>query len=65
MFILFMTNLDPVQRAKLAAYLGEFLASVSFIQINPDLLHGFPVHGHITIATYFRLAAALPFSPGQ
>ena len=57
-------QLDPVQRAKLAAYLGEFLSSVSFIQINPDLLQGFPVHGHITIATYFRLLlpAILPWA---
>ena len=57
-------QLDSLQRATLARYLGEFLSSISFIQINPDLLHGFPVHGHITIATYFRLLlpAVLPWA---
>lgn len=55
-------QLDPAQRASLAAYLGSFLSAVSFIQLDPSLLEGFPVYGHITIATYFRLLlpAVLP-----
>ncbi|MEI6615712.1 MAG: glycosyltransferase family 8 protein [Cyanobium sp. ELA507] len=47
--------LDPQERAKLVGYLGSFLPSVSFLQVEPDLLEGFPVFGHISIATYFRL----------
>jgi lipopolysaccharide biosynthesis glycosyltransferase len=54
--------IDPGERARLAAYLGEFLPSVSFIQLDEQMLSGFPVFGHITLATYFRLLlpAALP-----
>lgn len=55
--------LEPTERARLARYLGAFLPSVSFIQINPELLEGFPVYGHVTVATYFRLLlpAILPW----
>ncbi|MCP9833655.1 MULTISPECIES: glycosyltransferase family 8 protein [unclassified Cyanobium] len=54
--------IDTGERARLAAYLGEFLPSVSFIQLDEEMLSGFPVFGHITLATYFRLLlpAALP-----
>ena len=54
--------IDAVERARLAAYLGEFLPSVSFIQLDEEMLSGFPVFGHISLATYFRLLlpAALP-----
>ncbi|MCP9857632.1 MULTISPECIES: glycosyltransferase family 8 protein [unclassified Cyanobium] len=54
--------IDADERARLAAYLGEFLPSVSFIQLDEEMLSGFPVFGHITLATYFRLLlpAALP-----
>ena len=47
--------LDPKERAKLVGYLGEFLPSVSLLQVEPRLLSHFPVSGHISIATYFRL----------
>ncbi|MCX5951152.1 MAG: glycosyltransferase family 8 protein, partial [Cyanobacteria bacterium] len=47
--------LDPKERAKLVGYLGEFLPSVSLLQVEPRLLSHFPVSGHVSIATYFRL----------
>lgn len=55
-------ELDPGERARFVAYLGEFLPSFSMLQVDPALLEGFPVFGHITVATYFRLLfpAALP-----
>lgn len=43
------------ERAKLCGYLSSFLPSISFIQVDPSLLKSFPVFGHISIATYFRL----------
>jgi lipopolysaccharide biosynthesis glycosyltransferase len=54
--------IDSGERARLAAYLGDFLPSVSFIQLDETLLEGFPVFGHISLAAYFRLLlpAALP-----
>jgi lipopolysaccharide biosynthesis glycosyltransferase len=47
--------LDPGERAKLVGYLGSFLPSLSLLQVEPELLSDFPVFGHISIATYFRL----------
>jgi len=47
--------LDPNERAKLVGYLGTFLPSLSLLQVEPELLKAFPVFGHISIATYFRL----------
>jgi lipopolysaccharide biosynthesis glycosyltransferase len=47
--------LEPTERAKLIGYLGSFLPSVSMIQVDPTILANFPVFGHISIATYFRL----------
>jgi lipopolysaccharide biosynthesis glycosyltransferase len=47
--------LDPKERAKFVGYLGEFLPSLSLLQVEPRLLSSFPVSGHISIATYFRL----------
>ena len=54
--------IDAAERARLAAYLGTFLPSVSFLQLDEQMLAGFPVFGHISLATYFRLLlpAALP-----
>jgi len=54
--------IDASERARLASYLGNFLPSVSFIQLDEEMLSGFPVFGHITLAAYFRLLlpAALP-----
>jgi lipopolysaccharide biosynthesis glycosyltransferase len=59
--------IDADERARLAAYLGSFLPSVSFIQLDEEMLEGFPVFGHITLATYFRLLlpAALPHAVGK
>ena len=48
-------EIDVFEKKKLAAYLGKFLSSVSYIQIDPKLLEGLPVFGHITISTYYRL----------
>ena len=54
--------LNKAKRTKLAAYLGRFLHSVSFIQINPEILEGFPPFGHLPVSTYYRLilGAVLP-----
>lgn len=54
--------IDSGERARLAAYLGDFLPSVSFIQLDEEMLAGFPIFGHITLAAYFRLLlpAVLP-----
>ena len=55
--------LDADERAKLCGYLGTFLPSTSFIQVDPSLLKDFPVFGHISIATYFRLLIPLVLPP--
>lgn len=47
--------LDAKERSRFLDYLCSFLPSVSLIQVNPAMLSGFPVFGHISIATYFRL----------
>lgn len=47
--------LDPSEKNKLAAYLGTFLSSVSFIEIDPKMLEGFPPFGHLPLSTYYRL----------
>jgi lipopolysaccharide biosynthesis glycosyltransferase len=48
-------SLDPEERCRLVLYLDSFLTSVSLIQVDSSLLGEFPVFGHISIATYFRL----------
>lgn len=48
-------KLDPSERAKFVEFVGSFLPSLSMIQIDHSVLQGFPVFGHISIATYFRL----------
>jgi lipopolysaccharide biosynthesis glycosyltransferase len=48
-------KLDPEERGKFVGYLSTFLPSVSFLQVESGLLSAFPVFGHISIATYFRL----------
>jgi lipopolysaccharide biosynthesis glycosyltransferase len=55
-------DINASEKEKLATYLGQFLSSVSFIQIDPKLLQGLPVFGHITLSTYYRLLlpAVLP-----
>jgi lipopolysaccharide biosynthesis glycosyltransferase len=59
--------IDSDERAKLAAYLGGFHSSVSLIQLDQELPGGFPVFGHFSVATYFRLLlpAALPRALGR
>jgi lipopolysaccharide biosynthesis glycosyltransferase len=48
-------ELDPLEFSKFAGYLRGILPSVSFLQADPSVLEGFPVTGHITVSTYFRL----------
>lgn len=48
-------DLDPQERTRFVSFLSNFLPSVSFLQANPNSLVGFPVSGHVTISTYFRL----------
>jgi lipopolysaccharide biosynthesis glycosyltransferase len=46
--------IDVSEKKKLTVYLGRFLSSVSFIQIDPKTLEGFPVFGHLPLSTYYR-----------
>ena len=48
-------DIDKVEKAKLAAYLGKFLRSVSFVKIDQKMLEGFPIFGHLPLSTYYRL----------
>jgi lipopolysaccharide biosynthesis glycosyltransferase len=48
-------DLDPEERGRFIAFLGRFLPSVSLLQADPSVLEGFPVSGHVTVSTYFRL----------
>ena len=47
--------IDGADKALFVQYISEFLPSASLIQVNSSLLNEFPVFGHISIATYFRL----------
>jgi len=55
-------DLDTSEKAKLSGYLGRFLRSVSFVQVDPKMLEGTTPFGHISIAAYYKLllATALP-----
>ncbi|KPK97167.1 MAG: hypothetical protein AMJ95_10500 [Omnitrophica WOR_2 bacterium SM23_72] len=55
-------DLDADEKEKLAAYLGKFLHSVNFVQIDPKTLEDFPVYGHLTLSAYYKLLipTALP-----
>jgi lipopolysaccharide biosynthesis glycosyltransferase len=57
-------NLDPSERARFVGYLGEFLSSVSLLQADPSPLESFPVTGHVTVSTYFRLLLAILLPAG-
>lgn len=48
-------NVDPAELGTLVTYLNGLLPSISFLRANPQWLEGFPVSGHATVATYFRL----------
>lgn len=48
-------DLEPAAWGVLVSYLSEFLSSVSFLHVGADLLANLPVHGHLTLATYYRL----------
>jgi lipopolysaccharide biosynthesis glycosyltransferase len=48
-------DLDPGEKARFIGFLSRFLPSVSLLQADPEVLDGFPVSGHITVSTYFRL----------
>jgi lipopolysaccharide biosynthesis glycosyltransferase len=48
-------ELDPEEKARFIGFLSRFLHSVSLLQADPGVLEGFPVSGHVTVSTYFRL----------
>ena len=48
------SEVDPNELARLVGFLGSFLPSVSFLQADPGMLEGFPVSGHVTLASYIR-----------
>lgn len=48
-------DLDPAERAKFVGFVGQFLPSLSLLQADASVLAGFPVSGHVTVSTYFRL----------
>jgi len=61
---LIYADVDPVELGTLMTYLNGLLPSVSFLRADAKWLEGFPVSGHATVATYFRLLlpAILPGS---
>lgn len=48
-------DLDLEERGKFLHFLGQYLPSLSLLQADPSVLEGFPVSGHVTVSTYFRL----------
>ncbi|MCX5956285.1 MAG: glycosyltransferase family 8 protein [Cyanobacteria bacterium] len=48
-------NADSKDLGIALTHLHRLLPSISFLQANPEPLQGFPVNGHATVATYFRL----------
>jgi hypothetical protein len=52
---LIYADADPVELGTLMTYLSGLLPSVSLLRADPKWLEGFPVSGHATVATYFRL----------
>lgn len=52
---LIFDNVDSHQFGQAASYLHELLPAVTFLQASLKPLEGFPVNGHATVATYFRL----------
>lgn len=46
---------DSQQLSTAVGHLHDLLPSLSLLQASPEPLKGFPVNGHATIATYFRL----------
>lgn len=57
-------KLPSATRAELLGYLSSFLPSVSLIQVDDSLIADFPVFGHVSLATYYRLLTPLilPYS---
>lgn len=53
-FIIF-DNVESQQLSVAVSYLHDLLPSVSLLQASAKPLSGFPVSGHASIATYFRL----------
>jgi len=53
-FLIF-DNVESEELAIALSHLHQLLPSISFLQANPEPLQGFPVNGHATVATYFRL----------
>ena len=52
---LIVDNADSQQLGAAVAYLHDLLPSFSLLQASAEPLMGFPVNGHVTIASYFRL----------
>jgi lipopolysaccharide biosynthesis glycosyltransferase len=48
-------NADSKDLGVALTHLHRLLPSISFLHANPEPLQGFPVNGHATVATYFRL----------
>lgn len=52
---LIFDNVDAKDLSLAVSHLGKILPGFSFIQASSKPLEGFPVNGHATVATYFRL----------
>lgn len=52
---LIIDNVSPQQFNAVVPYLYELLPSLSVLSVDPAGLADFPVFGHATVATYFRL----------
>lgn len=52
---LIFDDADSAQLARAVAYLNDLLPSFSLLQASAEPLEGFPVNGHVTVASYFRL----------
>lgn len=52
---LIIDNVTPDQFNRVIPYLFALLPSLSILRVDPSCLDHFPVFGHATVATYFRL----------
>lgn len=52
---LIIDNVNSEQFNRVVPYLFDLLPSLSILRVDPACLSDFPVFGHATVATYFRL----------
>jgi lipopolysaccharide biosynthesis glycosyltransferase len=52
---LIIDNVSQKVFTEAASYLYGLLPSLSILRADPEAVQGFPVNGHATVATYFRL----------